>query len=286
MKKFSILSDDWIPVELVDGSTDVVSLGKAIEASGDIRDIDLPPMTRLATIRLMLATCISTGGDLSELDAERFGLYQGFLQVSGLPEASARSPESILNLVGNNNAALNPDGMAPRASDAKTAQALVAVFLCDLGGLKARLKGVPISGQRPAHVGQIVAMPCGETLKDLLELNVAVAGEPKGWVPWWDRPVSFKETVTGDPVQQLLWPWRRIEVVAPGKIVVAAGQKAPATMEDPWSIGTARMRHYHKGIDLGERVGRFDVTALVMHQSAPLGCWRDNVDTESANVLS
>jgi hypothetical protein len=264
MANFNLWTDPWIPV-LQDGGTRKLSLEGALRQSTGLQDIVLPPVARMAVIRLLLAAYSSP-----PVDGSGFWLYgdPGFLQCVGLPD-SPRPAASILSMEDGANAALSPDTDPVMGDDATLAIALVTSFFCDRPGLKARGKGLPISGSRPLCLGQIVAMPWyGDSLHDLLEMNAVVSN----WVPWWERPVTYDDPETGDTLQYLLWPWRRLSVMPTG-IVVAAGRKPPEKMEDPWALGRASLRHLNGLGDDAPSVPS-DVTVSILSQATPLACWQ------------
>jgi hypothetical protein len=150
-------------------------------------------------------------------------------------------------------------------------KALITAYFCDRPGLKAQVKGLPVSGAKPSHMGQLVAWKWGDTLADFLELNGVATSS---WVPWWKRPINYGETLdTDNPdlVQYLLWPWRRLQAF-PGGIVVAAGVKC--TVADPWAIGRASLRHLSKGLAEFELTGPVRVSGMILNQASPLA-WKE-----------
>lgn len=257
---FSLLTDPWVNVVGLNGQQECMGLGSAISQAERLTDIAEPPMTRLAILRLLLA--MQAAGDLEG----NWDIRDGFLQVDGLPASSARLAIDVLTMQDGNGVALSPTNDPTPTDDATLAKALITAFMCDRGGLKARAKGLPISAATPLHVGQLIAFRRGETLADFLELN---AIPPSTWVPWWKRPVNYDDPWDGDMVHYLLWPWRRVQVIGAGRLVVAAGVKFSGLESDPWSLGRAGLRHLG-GIDANYDA---DITAIVLSQASPVAAW-------------
>jgi hypothetical protein len=271
MANLNLWSDAWIPVAMVEGGLSAVSMADAVSRQ-DIADVVLPPVARMAVLRLLVAAYSSPPED-----DDGFWLYgePGFLQCLGLPH-SPRPAHDILNMVDSANAALSPSTDPQPCDDATIAVALVTAFFCDRPGLKTRGPGLPVSGSRPLCMGQIVAMPWhGDTLHDLLDMNAVVSD----WVPWWERPVVYDEPDTGDLLQAILWPWRRL-AASPQGIVVAGGRSAPQ-QEDLWATGRASLRHLN---GLGDDAPAFpaDITVTILSQATPLACWNQRTKPTEA----
>ena len=234
-------------------------------------DISEGHLTRQAILRLLLAMASVTmenqplPGDMPLWGYED---RPGFLQVTGLPESSTRSPQAIMTLMDGSGPALVPRNfLATRVNEGDLIKALITAYFCDRPGLKAQVKGLPISGAKPSHMGQLVAWKWGDNLADFLELN----GVPtSSWVPWWKRPIDYGEVLDSDNpdlVQYLMWPWRRLQAFN-GGIVVAVGVKC--TLADPWAIGRASLRHL-RGLDDAIRpAGPARVAGLALNQASPV----------------
>lgn len=268
IQSFCLLTQPWVDTVDMNGRFECLSLSELIGRAADLADIIETPATRLAILRLLLA--VTAVGDVSG----NWDIYDGFLHVTGLPESSARSARAILDMQDGRGVALSPDTDPDDTSHATTAKALLSAFMCDRGGLKARVPGLPISGVKPMCMGQLIAFRHGSTLADFLELN---AIEPSDWVPWWQRPVDYEEAWGGSMAHYLLWPWRRVQVTRPGQIVVAAGQKFSGLTDDPWSLGRASLRHLN-GIECDYAA---DVTAIVLNQALPVAAWTTRVAAKS-----
>jgi hypothetical protein len=251
------------------------SLADLLASPEAYTDISEPHLTRQAILRLLLAMASVTmknqplPGDMPLWN--NWG-QPGFLQVTGLPEASTRSPQAIMNLMDGSGPALVPRNFLDRrVSEADLIKALITAYFCDRPGLKAQVKGLPVSGAKPSHMGQLVAWKWGDTLADFLELNGVATSS---WVPWWKRPIDYGETLDADNpdlVQYLMWPWRRLQAF-PGGIVVAAGVKCTAA--DPWAIARASLRHLSKGLAEFELTGPARVSGMVLNQASPLA-WKE-----------
>lgn len=270
---FSLLVDPWFSVRAGDEIRQA-SIWNALDR--DVHDIAEPPLTRLAILRLLIAVESWHGICLEE----GFNLYgsPGFLQVEGMPESAARSPRSIISIEDGNGPALNPLPRSEVIDDAAIARALVTAFFCDRGGLKSRLPGVPISGQRPLLMGQLIAHHKGSDLADLVNRNVVEWGEFK---PWWCRPVTFDEPFTGSMGQYLLWPWRRLQAFSGRGVAIAAGQKLTGMDTDPWAWGRASLKHLN-GIE--NPAYDADLTGLVLVQASAIACWRCTAISEVSGV--
>jgi hypothetical protein len=260
MEYFDLWVDPWIPVVMAGGRiVSRLSVREVVGMADDIEDIDLSPVPRMAVLRLLLAVVSSP---YSVYEMPLFG-DRAFLQSPGLPHAP-RSPRAILQMEDDANAALSPNTDPQPCTAADLAQALVTAYFCDRPGLKTRMPGVSISGSRPLCMGMVTAMPCGDTLGDLLKLNRVQGGR---WEPWWHRSINYYEPFTGDPVQQLLWPWRRLSVSPEGITIVAGEPLTGAT--DPWVIGRASIKTV---LDLGDMApsARCDITAVALSQASPI----------------
>jgi hypothetical protein len=251
------------------------SLADLLASPEAYTDISEGHLTRQAFLRLLLAMAsVTMENQPLPGDMPLWGCpgWPGFLQVTGLPEASTRSPQAIMDLMDGSGPALVPRNFLDRrVSEADLIKALVTAYFCDRPGLKAQVKGLPISGPKPSHMGQLVAWKWGDTLADFLELNAVPVSS---WVPWWKRPIDYGETLDADNpdlVQYLLWPWRRLQAFN-GGIVVAAGVKC--TLTDPWAIGRASLRHLSKGLGEFELAGPARVSGMILNQASPLA-WKE-----------
>lgn len=254
---FDLWRGAWIPLVTKDGNTVRQGLYEAVTFANDFVDVDLSPVPRMAVIRLMLAVVSSP------YPVKQMPLFRGFLQCPGLPHAP-RTPKAILEMEDDANAALSPSTDPQPCKPADLALALVTAYFCDRPGLKTRMQGAAISGSRPLCMGMVTAMPCGDTLADLLEMNRVDGGD---WKPWWCRPIDYDEPFTGDPVQYILWPWRRLSVSLHGITIVAGVPLVNAT--DPWVIGRASVKTV---FDLGDMApeAQCDITAVALSQASPI----------------
>lgn len=244
---------------MVGGMAATVSLSDALNMADDIKDVTLSPVPRMAVIRLLLAVKSSP---YSVYEMPLFG-GRAFLQCPGLPDAP-RTPRAILEMEDDANAALSPRTDPQATSPAAIAQALVTAYFCDRPGLKTRMPGVSISGSRPLCMGMVTAMPCGDTLGDLLSMNRQQGGD---WVPWWHRSIDYWEPFTGDPVQYLLWTWRRLQASPHGITIVAGEPLVGAT--DPWVIGRASVKTVFNLGDMAP-AAQCDITAVALSQASPV----------------
>lgn len=270
MATFDLLTDPWVST-----TEGVVPLIELMANPGRYQDITESPLTRHAVLRLLLAIeGVSMGNQPQpgEMLLRGDGDRAGFLQVAGLP-TEGRSPWAILSLQDNNNAALSPVNDPRPCSDADLARALVTAFFCDRGGLKAQVKGLPISGSKPTHMGQLIAWRWGANLQDFLDLNAIPTSE---WVPWWKRPVQYDEPWDGSTLHYLMWPWRRLQVNQATVTVAAGSSFADKTVTDPWAVGRAGLKHVYGRVDLATLAGEpgadwaWAVQGLVLNQATPV----------------
>lgn len=218
-------------------------------------------MTRLAIIRLLQSLTVFGGG----YDVDYFNLGV-FLQVGGLSESSARSPQAIIDMSDGNSVAFTPMPL-PSFGPEVMAQALVTAYFCDRGGLKARITGLPISAQMPAHVGRNVRLKRGSTIGELLRNN-PIASNSDYQPPWRSGALEYpKHDTPRDDVELLMWPWRRVQVFC-GGITIAPGAPINKAIVDPWSDGKSKLSDLSVPPD-----DEFEVTRLVLNQALAIACW-------------
>lgn len=256
-KSFNLMNDPWIPAT---GRSSVASLRDLLEDGNSYESIDCPPMTRIAIIRLLQALTVFDGGDVNYFD---LGV---FLQVGGLPESSAREPQAIIDMSDGNSVAFTPMPL-PSIESELMALALVTAYFCDRGGLKARVPGLPISAQMPAHVGRNIRMKRGNTIEDLLRKN-PIQSNSEYLPPWRSGILEYpRHDTPRDNAELIMWPWRRLQVFSQG-ITIAPGAPINKTIADPWSDGKSKLS------DLSEQPDdEFEVTRLVLNQALPIACW-------------
>ena len=278
-------SQSFIPVRRVGGAGGSVSIHRLIKHAEQIEDVVLPPVQRLAVLRLLLAVMSKSGGDASKnilsvnalgfspvaalygpvVDSARF--EPGFLQVVGLPASSARNCRDVLDMRDENGMALDPTP-PPKPAPERDALALLTSYFCDRPGLKARVSGLSISGQCPLHMGRTTVYRSWENLAEFMVLN---------WIP--------------EAHAYLMHRWRRLELVAPGQLVIAPGDPWLETdYRDPWVLRKCAPVHQGRAITgamvadderAGEAVQRLaigdaiDTTGVALSQASPLAIWQE-----------
>ena len=256
MTTFDLLTDPWVAT-----TQGLASLLELSANPASYQDITESPLTRHAVLRLLLAidgASMDNQPRPGEMRLRATDDRPGFLQTTGLP-GEGRSPWAILSLQDANNAALSPLSDPRPCSEPDLARALVTAFFCDRAGLKAQVKGLPISGSKPTHMGQLIAWRWGNNLEDFLRLNAIQVSD---WVPWWKRPVKYDEPWDGSTLHYLMWPWRRLQVNQ-DTVTIASGASFPdKTVADPWAVGRAGLKHVY---------GRVEVETLVEDKDKPDG---------------
>ena len=283
MTTFDLLIDPWVST-----SQGLASLLDLTANPARYQAITEAPLTRHAVLRLLLAIGASMDNQPQpgEMLLRATDDRPGFLQTTGLP-TEGRTPWAILSLQDANNAALSPLSDSRPCTDPDLARALVTAFFCDRGGLKAQVKGLPISGAKPLHMGQLIAWKQGKNLEDFLNLN---AIEGSDWVPWWKRPVDYDEPWDGSTLHYLMWPWRRLQVNQ-GSVTIAAGVGfkgnvphmrgggsgesggSGSALSDPWAVGRAGLKHVYGKVKLSDLVtepGDWSVSGLMLNQATPV----------------
>lgn len=258
--------DSWIPVSGRSSLTDLASLQELLENGSEYSDIVSQPMTRIGIIKLLQAM-----GTSSQIDSDYFDLGR-FLQVGGLPVASTRHPQHIIDMVDGNSVALSPKtDQVP--SDSVMAQALITAYFCDRGGLKARVPGLPISAQTPLHVGRNIRLRRGATVEELLKNNpIESKGEYK--TPWQTPPGKHSQVsiprhdVPRDALEMTMWPWRRVQIIE-GGIAIAPGAPMSKAVADPNALAKSKLPDLSLPPD-----DDFEVTRLVLNQALAIACWR------------
>ena len=143
----------------------------------------------------------------------------------------------------------------------------MTAYFCDRGGLKARVPGLPISAQTPAHVGRNVRLKRGTTIAELLENNpVESSGEYSP--PWVSGALEMpKHDKPRDQLELLMWPWRRLQLFPIG-ITIAPGAPIDKSVVDPWAIDKSKIADALNPPD-----EQFEVTGFVLNQALPIACW-------------
>jgi hypothetical protein len=253
----NLFSDPWIPCA---DSRDraIVDL-----ISGSDAQLSGHPVSRMAIVRLLMAVnaWVLAGG---EMNPDWWDLATAF-QMGGLPEASARSPIEIIDMTDGNGVAWSPLP-APAVTERDTAIALITAYSCDRGGFKARVEGLPISGQVPLHLGQRFQLVAGANITEVLANN-PVKHDSDYQPPWVAGMIYPEHKIPRDELELLLWPWRRLQIT-PSGIVIAPGAPIEKTTVDPWSIGKASLKHLQE-----PAVDGFETIALVLNQAMPVACW-------------
>jgi hypothetical protein len=144
--------------------------------------------------------------------------------------------------------------------------ALITAYMCDLGGFKARVPGLPISAKVPLHVGKRVQLAAGATIGELIENNPV--RHDSDYVAPWVGGIDFAQTECRDELELLLWPWRRLQIYG-DKIVIAPGASMGKPFVDPWVLDKAKLSQLDEPAPEG-----FEITALVLNQALPVACWR------------
>lgn len=212
---FRLIGQPWVPVQLVDGTAEELSLRDAFRRSHEVREIrgELPTQS-FAILRLMLAILYRVRGaerlttarweqwsrdglPLRLIDeyldhyADRFDLFhpeRPFFQVADLATASGEVKSVgplILDLPSNNRLFTNRSGSGARdLSFAEAARWLVNAQSWDPSGIKSGAlgdsrvkggKGYPIGLAWSGLLGAVYAQ--GPTLRDTLLLNLVAPGE-------------------------------------------------------------------------------------------------------------
>lgn len=258
--QMNLVFDKWIA-----SSCGTLSLLDLFEK--DAEDISLPPISRVAVLRLCLWILWQAQGspvkwlkgkaqDFDLMGASRFMQSQDIGEVSGT--LSARDAHQIINQIDAGNPALDPNGVFNRMSvEASTAVALVTAYMADRGGIKAgsadtKAKGIPLSGSFPAIVNKYVVMYSGDTILDALNKNFAL--------------------MTQDVAAAIMFPWRNLWVKQMGKIIVCAGSKSTAS--DPWAGNRARPLFNPESNFGTELTGDVEISAIVCNQAKPIAHWR------------
>lgn len=267
-------------------ATQMVSLHNLVHHADQIVDIVAPPLTRLALLRwLLLRDAVSPHPPLGMPTSCRlYGQHMfpdlfdaGALQCSeDLPVASARSSRDILELRDGNNMALDPTP-EPAPTPERDVLALVTAYFCDRPGLKARAAGLPISGQCPLHMGRTTVFRAWNNLAEFVELNRV------------DGMADY-----------LGHRWRRLQFVARGRLVIAAGdQWTDPEFRDPWVLRKSHPSHVGKPVTGEmvadeERAGAFvrglkigdaiDITGVALQQASPLAIWTERGEVVAADT--
>lgn len=255
-KQVNLYSDPWVPVT---GRSSMASLQDLLEEGDRYVSINASPMTRLAIIRLLqaLRVCPSKTFEYFDLDV--------FLQIGGLPPGG-RSPQDIIDMVDGNSVAFSPKDDRP-VSDSVMAQAVLSAYSCDRAGLKARMPGLPIAGQMPAHVGRDVKLKRGASVAELLDNNpIEAKGEYQP--PWITGFLEMpKHDVPRDQLELIMWPWRRVQILDQ-KIAIAPGAPVQKSVTDPSAGGKSKLFDRSAAADPD-----FEVTHLVLNKALPIACW-------------
>jgi hypothetical protein len=264
----------------------VISLSNLVRHADQIVDIMAPPLTRLALLRWLLlcdaVKPLSPHG--MPTSCRLYGRHMfpdlfdtGALQCSeALPVASARSSRDILELRDGNNMALDPTP-EPEPTPEQDILALITAYFCDRPGLKARAAGLPISGQCPVHMGRTTVFRA------------------------WDNLAEFVERNRVDGMADYLGHrWRRLQFVAKGRLVIAAGDEwTDMEFRDPWVLGKSHPNHvgrtitaemvadekragaFVQGLKIGDAI---DTTGIALQQASPLAIWTQRGEVVAADT--
>jgi CRISPR system Cascade subunit CasA len=204
VKSFSLVSDDWIPVAYISGHK-LVSLSRLFEDAADIQDVVLPPLERVAIMRLLICiTHAALNGPKKSQDwlscrdriqpevkaylqkwCARLNLfgYHPFLQIANLQPASNTLPLDKLNLAwasGNNHTLFDHQALTGerKIPYSDLARCLLVIQCFHPGGLCSNVvwNGQKIeksTNQAPCvESGALLSILIGSNLLDTIHLNL------------------------------------------------------------------------------------------------------------------
>jgi hypothetical protein len=262
----NLLTTHWIPVQPIGNEPlTQASIADLLTHGDRYADIITTPIARISILRLLFSinAWIEQGGSL-DLYKEWFDLKTAF-QVGGLPKSSARLASEIISMNDGNGVAWSPKPLQ-KSTYSDIAIALVVSYLSDRGGLKARVPGLPISGQVPLHMGRRIKTKRGNTIAEIVSNN-PVGYEGNYQPPWVTGLIYPGYSKPSCELELLLWPWRRLQVFG-DRITIAPGAPIDKTTVDPWVIDKASLKHLAEPIDPD-----YQVTHLVLNQAMPVASW-------------
>ena len=252
--KFSLLTDNWIPIVQQRGSPEsLCSLELLLDKAGFVHALGGSPFLWTAVFRLLAALKI----EQSLLATAPWELtLNPFVREFDCSDDSAKPANMFLDLVDGNSVAWNClPHMGGNCAPETIAQSIVQTYFSDRPGLKARVAGFGVSGSAPPHIGKTSILRYGETVEELLERNIDPA--------WGQAEYEF-----------LMHPWRQIKLIG-DRMIVAPNHPYRGEIVDPWAKDSGRMKHIREApIELtkGLEVGEFISITFCMKQSKLLAC--------------